>query len=1027
VIPDAATSDTESSDTAPGADRTRRIALVGLDCRFPGAPDPAGYWSLLTRSGDGTGEVPEQRWNAREFYAADGSPGHSNTLRGGFIADADAFDDEFFTVSPREAAAMDPQQRLLLQTAWRAIEDAGVAPQRLAGSNTGVFVGIMGNEWAQLSALDYPGLTTQSVSGNGYCMAANRISYHLDLKGPSLAVDTACSSSLVAVHLAGNALLAHECDYALACGVNLAVTPRLSIFYTQAGLSAPDGRCKPFSVDADGIGRAEGVGVVVLRRLEDALADGQRIYAVIRGTAVNQDGRSNGITAPNRWSQREVIAAACRRAGVEPAEVDFLEAHGTGTPLGDRIEANALGDLHAGRPGRPLAIGSVKGNLGHAEGAAGMAGLIKVALALHHRLVPASRHAGREDPALRLAERGLRLLKAPLRLPAAEVTVAGLSSFGLGGTNAHAILETAPSSLEPDSLEPASPEPESQDPQTGVSAGVFSLTAPSPGALRENLLAQAAVAERLRGAVAGYCWAGNEVKTGHRYRYAVAARDGRELAAALRAAARDPAVVGGAAERPRGQARIAFLFAGQGSQFPGMTAPLLRDSPLYRRFLTEADAALRRFTGESVLDLILTTAPRIKLSPAAQPALFAVEYAQARTLGELGVRPELLLGHSLGEYAAACVAQAISLEDAARLVAARSTLMHELPADGGMLAVRAGESELADLLAAEPRVRVGAINGPGATVLTGDLAALSRIAEELTTRGIRSRPLDVTHAFHSALMEPILDRFAEVAARVGGSVPRIPVYSTLRGRPLRDEPMDADYWVQHVMRPVRFAEATADLLRNGRPSGLVELGPKPVLGPLLRRLAPDTEPEPHVLHPTPKPESDGLAVAELVAALFRTGLDPVWAALYSAEERRGAQPPTPYVFCDEHRYWSPKPITALHTTTDASFTTDAAAWQYPQPPPQSTTNLTSTSAEIWDAVLAAISQVGDYAAEQIFPNSRLYEDLGFDSVMTMELKHRLEARLPGTPFSAGDLLPAMSTVGELAEFLLGLDTRAEAA
>ena len=1011
------TSDAETSDTAAGADRARRIAVVGLDCRFPGAPDPAGYWSLLTRSGDGTGEVPEQRWNAREFYAADGSPGHSNTLRGGFIADADAFDDEFFTVSPREAAAMDPQQRLLLQTAWRAIEDAGVAPQRLAGGNTGVFVGIMGNEWAQLSALDYPGLTTQSVSGNGYCMAANRISYHLDLKGPSLAVDTACSSSLVAVHLAGNALLAHECDYALAGGVNLAVTPRLSIFYTQAGLSAPDGRCKPFSVDADGIGRAEGVGVVVLRRLEDALADGQRIYAVIRGTAVNQDGRSNGITAPNRWSQREVIAAACRRAGVEPAEVDFLEAHGTGTPLGDRIEANALGDLHAGRPGRPLAIGSVKGNLGHTEGAAGMAGLIKVALALHHRLVPASRYAGREDPALRLAERGLRLLKAPLRLPAAEVAVAGLSSFGLGGTNAHAVLETAP----------ASSEPESQDPRTGVSAGVFSLTAPSPGALRENLLAQAAVAERLRGAVAGYCWAGNEVKTGHRYRYAVAARDGRELAAALRAAARDPAVVGSAAERPRGQARIAFLFAGQGSQFAGMTAPLLRDSPLYRRFLTEADTALQQFTGESVLDLMEAEDPRIRLTPAAQPALFAVEYAQARTLGELGVRPELLLGHSLGEYAAACVAQAIGLEDAARLVAARSTLMHELPAGGGMLAVRADESELADLLAGEPRVRVGAVNGPGATVLTGDLAALGRIAEELAAQGVRSRPLDVTHAFHSPLMEPILDRFAEVAARVGGSAPRIPVYSTLRGRLLRDEPMDAEYWVEHIMRPVRFADAAVDLLQGGRPSGLVELGPKPVLGPLLRRLAPDTEPEPRVLHPAPKPESDGLAVAELVAELFRGGLDPVWAALYSADERRGAQPPTPYVFCDEHRYWSPKPITTLHSTADDPFGTDAASWQHPRTASQITANATSATNEIWDAVLAAISQVGDYAADQIFANSRLYEDLGFDSVMTMELKHRLEARLPGTPFSAGDLLPAMSTVGELAEFLLGLDARAEVA
>ncbi|MER6528551.1 polyketide synthase, partial [Streptomyces sp. NPDC001508] len=419
------------------------VAIVGIDCRFPGAPDTGAYWDLLMRGADGVGEVPRQRWDAKEFHSPTGEEGRTNTTEGGFIADPDAFDNEFFTISPREAAAMDPQQRLLLQSAWRAVEDAGIAPRNLAGTPTGVFVGIMGNEWAHLHLTDYANVTAQVGSGNGYCMTANRISYHLDLKGPSLAVDTACSSSLVAAHLAVNALLAEECDHALVAGVNVALTPALSIFYTQAGLSAPDGRCKPFSSEANGIGRGEGVGTVVLRRLRDAIADGQRVYAVIRGSAVNQDGRSNGLTAPNRWAQQEVLGAAYRRAGIEPRDVVFTEAHGTGTTLGDMMEAKALGHHHAGRAGTPMALGSVKGNLGHTEGAAGIAGLIKVALSLHHRVVPASRYAAKESKQLKLRDHGLRLLKAPLRLPAGP-TVAGLSSFGMGGTNAHAILQSAP-------------------------------------------------------------------------------------------------------------------------------------------------------------------------------------------------------------------------------------------------------------------------------------------------------------------------------------------------------------------------------------------------------------------------------------------------------------------------------------------------------------------------------------------------------------------------------------------------------
>jgi acyl transferase domain-containing protein len=433
-----------------------QIAIVGMDGRFPRAPDLDALWQLLLAGGDGIGEVPADRWPVADFYDPAGGPGRSNTRNAGLLSDADAFDHEFFAIAPSEAAAMDPQQRLLLQTAWRALEDATLDPRSVAGSNTGVYVGLMASEWSSVHLIDFPRITAQHGAGAGYFMNANRLSYHLDLKGPSVAVDTACSSSLVAVHQACAALRAGACDQALAGGVNLVLTPALNIFYTQAGLSAPDGRCKPFSARADGIGRGEGVAVLVLRRLADAVDAGLPIYAVIEGGAVNSDGRSNGITAPNRWAQKQVLTSAYRDAGVAPEQIDFVEAHGTGTVLGDMIEAKALGDVHGRRSGRevPCAIGSIKGNLGHTEGAAGIAGLIKAALSLHHGVLPPSRFADEPNPQLRLADHGLRLADAPTTLPGGVVR-AGVSSFGIGGTNAHVVLASAPATADAGDTAPA--------------------------------------------------------------------------------------------------------------------------------------------------------------------------------------------------------------------------------------------------------------------------------------------------------------------------------------------------------------------------------------------------------------------------------------------------------------------------------------------------------------------------------------------------------------------------------------------
>jgi len=969
------------------------VAVVGLDCVLPGAADADAYWNLLMRAGDAIGELPAQRRDGLGFDAA---------VRGGFIDDIATFDNDFFTVAPREAAAMDPQQRLLLQCAWRALEDAGQSPAALAGGDSGVFVGVMGGEWAQLHLSDPARVTPQLGAGSSAAMTANRISYHLDLKGPSLAVDTACSSSLVAVHLAVNSLLAGECSTAVAGGVNLVLTPAPGLVYRRMGLAAADGRCKPFSADADGIGRSDGVGVVVLRRLADALADGQRVYAVVHGTAVNQDGRSNGLTAPNRFSQREVVAAACRRARITPAQVTFIEAHGTGTALGDIIECAALGELHATGRDEPCAIGSVKGNLGHTEGAAGITGLIKVALALHHRIVPASRFADRENPQLRLAERGLRLIKAPIRLPADEVW-AGVSSFGMGGTNAHAVLAAAPRT------------PRTPARRAPGAVGVFTVSANTPQALRRNLAVQAdAVARRPRGTAAALCWSSNLVKTGQSYRAAFTARDTVDLAAALSAAADDEQLRAGIADRAVHPPAVGFLFSGQGAQEPGMTGALYRDCASYRRHLDAADEALRPHLDASVRDMILDEDPAVHRTGWAQPALFAVEYALFRTLGDLGVEPDAVLGHSVGEFAAAVAAGALTLDDAAHLVSARAALMERLADDGGMLAVRAARADLAALLADEPDVCVGAVNGPDRTVLSGRRPALERIAAALDAQGVRTDRLRVSHAFHSPLMAPALDGLAEAAAGLHTMPPALPMASTRYGRMLDDSPLDAAYWREQAANPVLFADALDALMTEAMPACLVEIGPGPQLLQLARRAGLPSGVR--LLHPVPGRHATTRDLAETVAALYRCGLEPRWRELYEPAQRTLEQL-APYAFSTEHAFWQAVPRRADRPEPPAG------------PPPASPAGAhTATHAAagagdeetdpVLAAVIATVVEVGEYDPQRVGRQTRLYADLGFDSVMIMQLKDRLESRLPQTEgVTVQQLLPALRSVGSLADFL----------
>ncbi|MGP3977401.1 type I polyketide synthase [Streptomyces sp. 8N114] len=991
---------------------SRAIAVVGLDCAFPGAPDPAAYWRLLNGTAHAVGSPPPSRFRAG--------------AKGAFLAAADAFDPGFLGISTAEASAMDPQQRLLLQCAWRAVEDCGVPPPELAGSRTGTYVGAMADDWARLALADPAGITPRTGTGSGRSMLANRLAYQLDLRGPSLTVDTACSSSLVAVHLACNALLTDECDLALACGVNVVIGTALDQIYQQAGLAAADGRCKPFAAEADGIGRGEGVGVVALRRLDEAVRHGDPVYAVIHGSAVNQDGRSNGIMAPHRAAQREVVTAACVRAGAEPGQIRYVEAHGTGTALGDLIEVLALDDALGARQGPravPLALGSVKAAIGHAEGAAGMAGLLKAVLAMHHGTVPPGPWEGTENGQLALSRRQMELVTEPLELaaegPGCRV---GVSSFGMGGTNAHLVLGPAPHP-------PPGNEPHASAP------GIFTLSADTPEALRANLRVQAAAAEATPSRdLAALCRTSNRVRSAQPCRFATVAGTPEELAEELRTAAGSMPEPVAAAEEPM----VAFAFTGQGAQYPGMTAALYAGSPLYRGFLQDASAALRPWTGEPVHELILAGSERVHRTGLTQPALFAVEYALARTLTELGLRPCAVIGHSIGEFAAAVIAGGLELADAARLVARRGALMEALPEGGGMLATRARAREARALAVDEPLCAVAAVNAPGATVLSGDLAGLARIRERLERGGFGCTPLTVSHAFHSPLMEPMLDAFAEAADGVPGAPPRIPFHSTVLGAQLPEgAALDAAYWTEQIPATVRFEEAVGSLCAEP-PTHIVEIGPKPVLTGLLRRITAARGIP--ALAPCRNADSGPRQLAEVVARLYQDGLDPEWERLYAEADRRTVRM-EPHVFATHWRSWRQPPTMPYETPAAPSNGNGAAHSNgsngnghrssgngngsgphhtLPQlgdpaaAPPDNT-------AHIQAEIRTVVAEIIGGAPSELDEDLRFYDDLGFDSVMLMELKYRLEVRFPELgELSLPEMLSSLVSIGSLAAYVRGL-------
>ncbi|WP_037075676.1 type I polyketide synthase [Pseudonocardia spinosispora] len=915
-------SETAASRVTP-VSATDPVVVVGMGCRFPGEVDsPEAFWRLLSTGGDAIGGFPTDRgWDVAALLdGAPGTAGASATGEGGFVSGAADFDPAFFRISPREALAMDPQQRLLLETSWEALEHAGLDPESLRGSLTGVFAGAAGSGYAGQSGFDDDS-AGHLVTGNVTSVISGRVSYTLGLEGPAVTVDTACSSALVSLHLAAQALRAGECDLALAGGVMVIADPAEFVGFSRQGALAADGRCRAFSAEADGMGLAEGAGMVVLERLSDARRNGHSVLAVVAGSAVNQDGASNGLSAPNGPSQQRVIRAALASAGLEPADVDAVEAHGTGTRLGDPIEAQALLATYGqGRPeGRPLWLGSVKSNIGHAQQAAGAAGVIKMVLALRHGLLPATLHAGTASPRVDWSAGDVELLAEPIEWTAnGRPRRAGVSAFGISGTNAHLILEEPPA----DDEQPA--DSASTEPAPVLSnASAWLVSSQS----RTGLLEQT---RRLTDHLTSHpeleptdvAWSLATTRSTFEHRAVVTGTTGDDLLAGLRALAASraaPSVVTGVAG---GAAPLVFVFPGQGSQWPGMGRELAESSPFFAARLAECGRALAPYVDWSLVDVLAGRegAPEFDRVDVVQPALWAVMVSLAAVWQAAGVVPDAVVGHSQGEIAAAVVAGILSLEDAAKVVALRSQALTALSGRGGMLSVAESVDAVSDRIAPwADQVAVAAVNGPAATVVSGDPGALAEVLAGCEHDGVRARMLPVDYASHGPQVDDIRD---DVLRLLGAVTPRpalIPMVSAMTGEYLSGPELDAEYWYASLRATVQFSRATEVLGRDGY-GVYIETSAHPVLTGAItdtlerrRQESGGAAREPVVTGTLRRDDGGPARVLASLAEAHAHGVAVDWSSVLPAGRR--IELPT-YAFQRE-RYW-PQPTGAAATTVPAA-------------------------------------------------------------------------------------------------------------
>ncbi|QHP66041.1 amino acid adenylation domain-containing protein (plasmid) [Bradyrhizobium sp. LCT2] len=981
------------------------VAIIGMACRFPGAGSPEALWQLLLNGFDAIAEVPANRWDNVAFYDPDPeAPGKIYTRHGGFIEDIDKFDAALFGISAREAIGLDPQQRLVAELSWEALERAGQGRDPRTRRRTGVFIGIGNSDYGRMRMAAPTQIDGYTATGSASSVAAGRVSYLLGLDGPSVAVDTACSSSLMAVHLACQSLRTGECDMALAGGVNAILSPYLSIGLCKAGMLSPEGRCKSFSAEADGYVRSEGCGVVVLKLLRDALADGDSVLAVIRGSAVNQDGRSNGLTAPNPSAQQAVIRAALAQTGVPPLRVSYIEAHGTGTALGDPIEINAIAAaLAVGRcKGDPLIVGSVKTNIGHLEAASGIAGLFKVVLSMQGGTIPANLHFRTPSPHIAWGDLPVTIPTQPVKWRRGDVPrLAGVSSFGFSGTNVHVVVEEAPT-LPVHTCDDGRPH-------------LLRLSAATGAALRELATRfERHLAEYPSLSLADVCFTAGVARAVLPHRLGVVANSEIELRKGLAAFASGNIGAGhvGHVTGSR-QPGVVFLFTGQGSQYVEMGRQLYEMHPRFRQVLDACNEMLQSklasVYGRAPLLTALQSRPdqAVKLNAAiyAQPALFALQIALAEVWRSWKVEPVAVMGHSLGEYAAACVAGALTWEEGLLLVAERARLMQALPRRGAMAAVFADEATVAAALAPHSaHVAIAAVNGPRNIVISGDKSAVDDLLAGFGAAGFETRRLSVSHAFHSPVMDDALDGLERAAQQVVSCTPRITLISNLTGKAVNTAPSAAS-WRRQAREPVRFADGMSCLARQGWRLFL-EIGPGAVLSGLGPGCIDDTD---AVFIPSLKEgEDDWGMMLNAAAALSTRGVDVDMAGIAAPLRPRRVRLPT-YPF-ERRRYWGIAPPRAAEAAQSSGA--DAADAEIPASqreggsaapgPPDADLERIPTPA----GVLAALPQeqrllIERYlrlhvasmlmaAPDHIDPVQSLTH-LGFDSILALKLRNRIQA------------------------------------
>lgn len=877
--------------------RADPVAIVGMACRLPGGADsPEAFWTLLQEGRDATCEVPADRWDADATHSTDPSaPGKSLTRRGGFLQERiDGFDAAYFGILPREAERMDPQQRLLLEVAIEAFDDAGQPQEHLRGSRTGVYIASYHNDYAQLQYNDLEAVDARTLTGILHSVLANRLSYVLDLRGPSLSIDTACSSSLVAVHLACQGLRHGETDLAIAGGVSLMLTPELMVSLSKVGFMAPDGRCKTFDELADGFGRGEGCAVVVLKRLSDAVADGDRVLAVVRGSAVNSDGHSTLLAAPNGLAQQAMVREALANAQLEPGRIGFVEAHGTGTALGDPIEVEALAAT-VGRPAPdagPCYLGAAKANIGHLEAGAGAVGLIKTVLALRHEAIPPQPHFTRLSHHISLAGTRLAVPTALTPWPRGAVPrCAAVSSFGVGGTNAHVIVEEAP-------LLPAGAGTEAADgPQ------LLPLSARSPEALRALAARWRDFLHHTPAALSDLVFSAAERRTHHDLRLAVVGRSKQDIASRLDEYLRgepSPALAEGV-RLATALPRVAFVFSGQGPQWFAMGRELLDSEAVFREVLTHIDALLRPLSGWSLLDALRAdeATSRLNETEFAQPALFALQVGLAALWKSWGVEPDGLVGHSIGDIAALHLAGVLDLPEAVRVVWHRGRIMQRATGLGRMASVGLDEAGANDLVRPfGERLSVAALNGPRSVVLSGEAAALDEALATLTARGVAHRMLPVQYAFHSAQMAPFQQRLDLELADLRCAAPQRRVFSTVTGDRLDGAP-PAGYFGRNVRQPVRFAPAIGAMADEGF-DVFLEIGPHPVLAAPMAECLAGREHPPRLLASLRRGKPERESLLQACAGLYAAGLNPAWDAL---QPEPGQVLPLPAYPWQRKRFW----------------------------------------------------------------------------------------------------------------------------